>query len=790
MKSKLLILALLMGVCFTTVYAQPRAKIRLQKVTVKMLPNVGTNSVATGMYVIPKGTFTYMTAENIGTDPVLTKTFTLELKPSGSTAAIVQMADTIQGGGWFNFRTDLKGEYKVKLTITTAGGTDDTIMSIFAGDFVGVGGFEGTTAAYPQCMSCHGSMPAFQAVFAKWQTSLHSRGLKELLSFDAGATHHFRADCIKCHTTGPDVYVANNNNGFDDLATQLGWVFTPGANPGKWDSLKTNFPALINHATIGCENCHGAGSEHAQAGDKKKIQISYDEGVCMQCHDRHSGGTQYNASMHSVAIWSSSFAQTASSQNNSLGNCIRCHDSKGFVNFTKGLTTNTTGMLQTDHEVISCQTCHDPHAGGRRVSPVAADTLGNAYNYSAGATNFGGEGKLCMSCHKSRRDNVTYVQTGVTSSHWGPHHNAQTDIFLGQNAAEYGTPYLSSNHKYAVADACVQCHMVEGPGSGNVNRNTVGGHTFRLRNPLNNFEYTGGCQSCHGPKTSFQDFVAAMDYDGNGQIEGIQHEVEGLLHWLRYWLPPAGVDSISYTLINNTPDNLNIKKAYWNYQLIEGDGSLGMHNTKYTISVLLKSIAMIGGDVPVELVSFSGLENNGLVTLKWETGSEVNNSGFSVERKVNGVWSAIAFVDGNGTTTKPTEYTFTDDLRSAKITGKVVYRLKQVDFDGTSSYTKEVELTYGSSPVNFTLDQNFPNPFNPSTTIKFSIPQNSTVTLAIYDAMGNLVKTLTNEALAAGKHEVNWNGDNNSGTKVSSGIYFYKLTAGSFTLTRKMVMMK
>lgn len=792
MKSKLLIvLAALMLV--TTADAQ-RAKIRLETVTYKMLTNVGTNSIATGMYVIPNGQYAYFVAENIGnTEPILTKTFTLELKPAGSAAVINQMADTIQGGGWFNFKSDVKGEYKVKLVITTASGTDDTTISVYSGSYVGVGGFEGTTAAYPQCMGCHGSMPAFQTIFSEWNSSLHAQGLKLLLSYDNGATHHFRANCIKCHATGPDLFIESANNGFNDLATQLGWVFTPVPSPAKWDSLKTGFPGLINHATIGCENCHGAGSEHAQAGDKKKIQITLNEGVCLQCHDRHNGGAEYNASMHSVAVWSSSFAQGTTSQTNDLQNCIRCHDAKGFINYTIGQTTNTTGMLATDHNVITCQTCHDPHKAELRTSPVAGDTLGNGFKYSVTGSDFGGEGKLCMSCHKARRDNVSYVATNVTSAHWGPHHNAQTDILLGQNAAEFDGPYAQSNHKYAVANSCVDCHMVPGIGSyptPTPNSNTVGDHTFRLRNPANNFQYTVGCQSCHGPKTSFDDFVAAMDYDNDGTIEGVQHEVEGLIHWLIYWLPPAQVDSVSWQLIRDTPNNTNLKKAYWNLQLIEGDGSHGMHNTKYTISVLLKSIYMIGGDVPVELLSFTGALDNNVVNLKWETGSEVNNKGFNVERKVNGEWKSISFVNGKGTTTETTSYTYSDDLRNANINGTVVYRLKQVDLDGSYTYTKEIEFNLGQVPQEFALEQNFPNPFNPSTTIKFAVPVNGNVKLAVYDAMGNLVKVLVDEAKTAGKYEVTWNGENNSGSKVASGVYFYKVSAGTYTMTKKMVMMK
>jgi hypothetical protein len=86
---------------------------------------------------------------------------------------------------------------------------------------------------------------------------------------------------------------------------------------------------------------------------------------------------------------------------------------------------------------------------------------------------------------------------------------------------------------------------------------------------------------------------------------------------------------------------------------------------------------------------------------------------------------------------------------------------------------------------------NYPNPFNPTTTISFSVPQTSSfVILSIYNIKGQKVKTLVNEVLPAGKHSVVWNGRDANGKRVGSGIYFYKLKAGNFTKSRKMLLMK
>ncbi len=191
------------------------------------------------------------------------------------------------------------------------------------------------------------------------------------------------------------------------------------------------------------------------------------------------------------------------------------------------------------------------------------------------------------------------------------------------------------------------------------------------------------------------------------------------------------------------------------------------------------------GITPVELSSFTAEESNGNVTLNWTTATEKNNKGFEIQRsdvrnQMSG-WRQIGFVEGNGTTTLPHSYSFIDkDLSLSKYS----YRLKQFDFDGASEYSNIIEVSI-QSPEKFLLEQNFPNPFNPSTKIKYSIPQNAFVTLKIYDILGNEVASLVDENETAGRYNVTFNA-----SKFSSGIYFYKLQAGSFNQIKKMILMK
>jgi hypothetical protein len=115
--------------------------------------------------------------------------------------------------------------------------------------------------------------------------------------------------------------------------------------------------------------------------------------------------------------------------------------------------------------------------------------------------------------------------------------------------------------------------------------------------------------------------------------------------------------------------------------------------------------------------------------------------------------------------------------------GKVVPYIEILD-EGTSVQDKN-EL-----PKEFSLDQNFPNPFNPSTVISYQISAVCQVQLKIFDSIGREVAELVNEEKAPGKYQVGWNGENKNGVKVPSGIYFYRMTTGNYSLTKKMLLLK
>ena len=197
--------------------------------------------------------------------------------------------------------------------------------------------------------------------------------------------------------------------------------------------------------------------------------------------------------------------------------------------------------------------------------------------------------------------------------------------------------------------------------------------------------------------------------------------------------------------------------------------------------------ATSGSPLPVELSSFSVKVKDGDVTLNWRTETEVSNFGFEIHRAHTSTslsvteWEVLGFVQGHGNSNSPKEYSFIDQSVSG---GKYSYRLKQIDTDGQFEYSKVIEVDLGT-PGKFELSQNHPNPFNPTTTIKFSLPQSGNVKLTVYNLLGEQVAELVNEFREAGVHTINFNASD-----FNSGVFIYKLEANSFVLARKMTLIK
>ena len=200
----------------------------------------------------------------------------------------------------------------------------------------------------------------------------------------------------------------------------------------------------------------------------------------------------------------------------------------------------------------------------------------------------------------------------------------------------------------------------------------------------------------------------------------------------------------------------------------------------------------------MELTSFELLDTrNDGITLQWITESEINNLGFNLDRKtpITG-WSQIASyvthppLQGQGSVSHQTIYTFTDN--TVLDNESYDYRLSDVDYNGNIEY-HSLQLMGVSSfniPEQFILYPNYPNPFNPITTIRYDLSKESFVDITIYDMLGNVVFNLVNTDESSGYKSIQWDATNNQGEPVSAGVYLYKIQAGDFVATKKMILLK
>jgi len=201
-----------------------------------------------------------------------------------------------------------------------------------------------------------------------------------------------------------------------------------------------------------------------------------------------------------------------------------------------------------------------------------------------------------------------------------------------------------------------------------------------------------------------------------------------------------------------------------------------------------RSAFMTSTPTPVELTDFTGSVADGKVNLKWNTKTEILTQSFVVERSIisgtaNGskIYSKIGEVKAAGNSNISRNYSFTDNYI---ISGVYYYRLKILDNNGEYKYGPEIQVTV-TNPVSFEISQNYPNPFNPSTSVKYSIPSDANVSLIVYNIKGEVVKKLVDSFQKAGYYNISVDGSG-----LASGIYFYRIDAGKFSQTRKMILLK
>lgn len=284
-------------------------------------------------------------------------------------------------------------------------------------------------------------------------------------------------------------------------------------------------------------------------------------------------------------------------------------------------------------------------------------------------------------------------------------------------------------------------------------------------------------RSFYNPPQYGQSLIVDLIHEGVSGAKGYVYE------------PYSNAMAHAYLLFDRYAAGFNLAESYFMASLLVSwmDVVVGDPKTSITFSQTA---------LPVQLASFTGtaLPQSHSLRFDWRTISEVNNFGFSLQRKDTS--SALfrdvpnSFVAGHGTTSIPREYSFTYENAP---TGTAYYRLRQVDLDGTEHFSEPIVVTKGivsdvnsSSVVSvYRLAQNYPNPFNPATAIRFSLTEAQHVRLDVFDATGRSVATLVDDALPSGEHLQRFDGSG-----LASGVYYYRIVAGNFSQTRRMILTK
>jgi hypothetical protein len=239
----------------------------------------------------------------------------------------------------------------------------------------------------------------------------------------------------------------------------------------------------------------------------------------------------------------------------------------------------------------------------------------------------------------------------------------------------------------------------------------------------------------------------------------------------------------------------------------QDDTVLGSNQKVYQSGLTITIDVHFEGPLSVVFSSFTADAKNSEVTLKWRAEGEINNLGFDVYRSGspdgNFVKVSPVYIKGAGTDSNPHNYQFVDEN---VVVGKTYYYyLETISFSGEREGSHIIKVIIDASgkakvtdlmkPVTSALLQNFPNPFNPETWIPFRLAQDADVTIRIFDIRGQEVRTIYLGQIPAGYYGTKgkaafWDGRDSYGQEVSSGMYFYSITAGTFNATKKLTIIK
>jgi predicted CXXCH cytochrome family protein len=423
-----------------------------------------------------------------------------------------------------------------------------TTLSFSQEYYLGVG--NGTQTQGYSCSSCHTAGNIGEPVYDTWKFTLHAQAYDSL-------KNELNYSCLQCHTTQDSSLVNYGANEYlvKDTTKKLGYSITDTAH-------------FNNVKNIQCETCHGPMGTSSRVLDDvyhfstTTNKPNYSASLCGGCHSGHSPYfEQWSLSVHAKST------SGACSITPTMKSCTKCHVAQNFVAYASNPAAYKDTILVTGADVqpLTCVACHDPHDAkypGQLRFDISQPQI------------------ICDQCHYENIDSVNINTTPHETT--GP--CLSGDPLFGYRYP--GQTYINSAHTYAATERCVNCHVNMTPNAdGGVNT----GHTFEPR--------VQACAGCHS------DYYSSVDTSNHAKMfdyRGTQTTTDSLINILQ-----TKLNSMTHA---DSLTNL-FKEANYNLAAINGEGSLGIHNTRLVQKLLKDAIASF---------SLTAIKNGTLLPAKFE----------------------------------------------------------------------------------------------------------------------------------------------------------------------------
>jgi predicted CXXCH cytochrome family protein len=596
------------------------------------------------------------------------------------------------------------------------------------------------------CQVCHSGIAGNQ--FTNWQNTLHSKihlvpdtvAIRPLAAFTNGDSINMGSSYgnakVYLRRSGNDFYATLGAGGPEyKIAFTYGWGFKQ-RYLVKIDTsyymlpIQYNLKGYMDNST-GSWVTYNPGNWFNSDGSLKSVDNtfrtkSWDKN-CMGCHV--TGGKVKMVVAGADTSWHATWANNSSTLNMAIG-CEACHGPyQGGGG--RGHQMNPSKLTTKERKLEVCGQCHNraESMGGTHEYPK--NEADNTYFNPADSTK-----PLSMFLDMSKAPNTPGGPGTWPDLLTARQHHQQYQEFLG--SAHYNNPFVEV--------VCFTCHDPHPsvPGEHLLRDSiTVGSEVFAVDNDNNTL-----CLSCHATHGPFANIPKAWVHD-----------------------PVTYKDSIGFVV------NQHSKHSVYDPENNLSTGGIGRcskcHLAKTATSAKAYDIHSHRFEVisPVNTLNYQNVSS--------PTQGMLNTCAASCHRNPSGGTASVPTF-GIGTDPTLTDWREPTDIALAD----TLWRYWQ-NWGWTG--VKEVK---SSLPIAFNLYQNYPNPFNPSTKIVVDLPRQSTARLDVYNIIGEKIATLMDGDYKAGRFEVTWSGKDDLGYRVPTGIYFYKLEAGNYTQTKKMMFIK